>query len=189
MSRLTVVYDSCVLYPAPLRSLLMYLATTGLYRARWSDDIHEEWMRSFQCDYPDISRRQAERIRDLMDAHVDDCIVSGYEALIPTLNLPDPDDRHVLAAAIHSGADLIVTFNLKDFPAHTLAPHAIEAQHPDDFLTQQLEIAPTVVCQAANEHRRGLKNPPMGVEAYLASLERQGLVRTVSALQEYADII
>ena len=70
MSQLTVVYDACVLYPAPLRSFLMYLAMTGLYRARWTNDIHEEWMRNVQKDYLDFTRQQAEKIRDLMNAHV-----------------------------------------------------------------------------------------------------------------------
>ncbi len=85
---LTVVYDACVLYPAPLRSLLMYLAMTGLYRARWTNDIHEEWMRNVQEDYPDVTRYQAERIRDLMNAHVADCLVTDYESLIPSLRCP-----------------------------------------------------------------------------------------------------
>ena len=189
MSQLTVVHDACVLYPAPLRSLLMYLAMTGLYRARWTNDIHEEWMRSIQRDYPDITRRQAERIRDLMNAHVPECIVTDYQALIPSLNLPDPDDRHVLAAAIQGGADIILTFNLKHFPPDALAPYEIEALHPDGFLAGQIELAPSIVCRAANEQRRSLKNPPMDVEAYLGSLERQGLGKTVSAMRRYVGLI
>jgi hypothetical protein len=103
MSGLTVVYDACVLYPAPLRSFLMYLGVTDLYRARWSNEIHEEWMRSVVKDHADITRQQVERIRDLINAHVRDCLISGYEALIPGLQLPDSDDRHVLAAAIRGG--------------------------------------------------------------------------------------
>jgi hypothetical protein len=189
MDQLTVVYDACVLYPAPLRSFLMYLAMTGLYRARWTNDIHEEWMRNVQEDYPDITRQKAELIRDLMNAHVADCIVTGYEMLIPALPLPDPDDRHVLAAAIRCGADLIVTFNLKDFPLDALRPYGIEAQHPDDFLTHQLDLAPSVVCAAAKRQRQSLKKPPLSVNEYLASLERQGLAQTVSSLREFAVLI
>lgn len=116
----TALYDACVLYPAPLRSLLMYLAMTDLLRARWTDAIHEEWMRNVQNDYPDITRQKAERIRDLMNAHAHDCLVTGYEDLIEALVLPDPNDRHVLAAAIRAGADVIVTSNLADFPAGIL---------------------------------------------------------------------
>jgi hypothetical protein len=103
MNHFTALYDGCGLYPAPLRSLLMYLAMTDLFRAKWTDAIHEEWMRNVQADYPDITRAKAERIRDLMNAHVRDCLVTGYEDLISALTLPDPDDRHVLAAAIRAG--------------------------------------------------------------------------------------
>jgi hypothetical protein len=189
MSQFTVVYDACVLYPAPLRSFLMYLAVTDLYHARWTNDIHEEWMRNVVKDHADIPRKQVERIRDLMNVHVRDCLVSGYEPLIGGLSLPDPDDRHVLAAAILCGDDTIVTFNLRDFPEDALKPYGIGAQHPDEFLTYQLDLAPNVVCTAAKRHRGSLKNPPMNVEEYLASLERQGLAQTVSSLREYAELI
>lgn len=189
MSQLTVVFDACVLYPAPLRSFLMYLAVTDLFHARWSETIHEEWMRNVVRDHPDILRMQVERIRDLMDAHVRDALVFGYEALIEGLRLPDPDDRHVLAAAIHCGADAILTFNLKDFPSEVLQPLGIESVHPDDFLAGQLDLAPDVVCAAARRHRSSLKRPAMNVEAYLASLERQGLAQTVASLRNHAELI
>ena len=182
MSRFTVVYDACVLYPAPLRSFLMYLAVTDLYHARWSNDIHEEWMRNVVKDHDDIPREQVERIRDLMNLHVRDGLVTDYKPLIVGLNLPDPNDRHVLAAAIRCGADAILTFNLKDFPEDALKPL-------DEFLTYQLDLAPHVVCSAANRQRSSLKNPPMNVEEYLASLERQGLPQTVSSLRAFADLI
>ena len=185
----TVVYDACVLYPAPLRSLLMYLAMTGLYRARWTNDIHEEWMRNVQRDYPDVTRQQAEKIRDLMNAHIADCLVTGYETLIPSLALPDPDDRHVLAAAICCEADIILTFNLKDFPQDALVQHGIEAQHPDDFLAHQLDLAPDIVCAAAKRQRQSLRKPPMSVQRYLASLKRQGLAQTVLRLREFAELV
>ncbi|WP_459556155.1 PIN domain-containing protein [Lacunimicrobium album] len=189
MNQLTVIYDACVLYPSPLRSFLMYLAMTDLFRARWSNDIHEEWMRGVQRDRPDFTRQQAERIRDLMNAHVLDCLVSGYETLIPSMELPDPDDRHVLAAAIHAGADVIITFNLKDFPKQTLGPLGIVAEHPDHFLTQQLEAAPEIVCTAAKRHRESLKNPPMDSVRYLEVLQKQQLSQFVMKLREYSEII
>lgn len=112
----------------------MHLAMTDLFRARWSADIHNEWMKSVIANFPDITHRQVMRIRDLMDSHVRDCLVSGYETLIANLDLPDPNDRHVLAAAIKSGADMIVTFNLKHFPSEKLQQFCIEATHPDDFI-------------------------------------------------------
>ena len=94
-----------------------------------------------------------------------------------------------LAAAIRCGADLIVTFNLKDFPESVLKPYGIEAQHPDDFLAHQFDLAPNIVCAAAKTHRASLKKPPMTVDEYLAALERQSLAQTVSVLRRFADLI
>ena len=103
-SHFTVVYDACVLYPAPLRDLLMHLALSDLYRARWSDLIHDEWTRNVLANRNDLNSDQLNRTRQLMNANVRDSLVTGFEYLIPSIKLPDPDDRHVVAAAIHSGA-------------------------------------------------------------------------------------
>ena len=189
VSPFIVVYDACVLYPAPLRSFLMYLAMTGLFRARWTDAIHEEWMRNVQKNYPDITRDKAERIRDLMNAHVSDCLVTGYEDLIPELTLPDPDDRHVLAAAVRAGAEVIITCNLVDFPTAILKQFGIEARHPDAFILHLLDFAPEAVCAAAKKQRESLKRPPKTVEEFLTSLQRQGLTQTVAVLRRFAHLI
>jgi hypothetical protein len=167
----------------------MYLAVTDLFRARWTNDIHDEWMRNVRKNYPDVTQAQVERIRDLMNTNVRDCLIDGYESLIPAIALPDPEDRHVLAAAIRSGADMIVTFNLKHFPDAALKQYGIEAVHPDDFLNSQLDLAPSIVCAAAKRQRESLKNPPMSVAEYLDSLQRQGLTQTVSGLRPFADLI
>lgn len=189
MSRFTVLYDACVLYPAPLRDLLMHLAVTDLFRAKWTDAIHDEWIRSVLKDRPDLKPEQLQRTRELMNCHIRDCLVTGFESLIPSLTLPDPEDRHVLAGAIRGGADLIVTFNLKDFPPDVLKPYGIEAQHPDDFLARQFDLAPNVVCVAAKRHRGSLKHPPKTVAEYLQTLEGQGLAQTVSGLRQFAELI
>jgi len=118
----------------------MNLALTDLFRAKWSATIHEEWIRNVLINRPNLSREQLERTRQLMDAHVRDCLVKGYEGLIDNLILPDPDDRHVLAAAIVGRADLIITFNRKDFPPAALQPHGIETQHPDLFLIHLMNL-------------------------------------------------
>lgn len=188
-SHITVIYDACVLYPAPLRSFLMYLALGDLFRARWSRDIHVEWMRSVRKDFPDITQAQVEQIRDLMNAHVRDCLVAGYESLIPSLTLPDPDDRHVLAAAIRARADVIVTTNLADFPVTELSKFGIEPLHPDEFILRLIDLAPHAVCRAARHQRASLRNPPLRVDQYFACLERQGLVQTVAALRQFAELI
>lgn len=91
VSNFTAVFDACVLYPAPLRSFLMYLALTDMFRAKWTAEIHAEWMRNVEKDYEDISRKPLERIRDLMDSHVRDCLVTDYEDLVEALKLPDQD--------------------------------------------------------------------------------------------------
>lgn len=187
-SHFTVIYDACVLYPAPLRDLLMWLALRDVFRARWTDQIHEEWIRSVLRDRPELSDHLA-RTRQLMNSNVRDCLVSGYEPLIPALTLPDPDDRHVVAAAIHCGASLIVTFNLKDFPEEALRPHGLEAAHPDDFVFDLFDLYPAAVVQAAASHRQTLKNPAMSVEVYLDCLLKQRLTQTVDKLRQYQSML
>jgi len=184
-SHFTVVYDACVLYPAPLRDLLMHLALSDLYRARWSDMIHDEWTRNVLAIRPDLTQDQLTRTRQLMNTHVRDSLVTGFEYLIPSINLPDPDDRHVAAAAIHSGASLIVTFNLKDFPAAALKPYNLAAQHPDDFIVDLLDLHPASVLEAAASHRRSLKNPPKTADEYLDTLLAQGLTQSVAVMRQW----
>ena len=185
----TALYDASVLYPAAVRNLLMRLALGGLFRARWSERIHDEWTRAVLRDRPDLTREKLARTRALMDAHASDALVEGFEALIDTLALPDPDDRHVLAAAIHGRADVIVTANLRDLPAEALRPFGIAAQHPDEFVLHLLDLAPAAVTRAAREHRESLRSPPKNVEIYLETLTRHGLTGTVAALRHYADLL
>lgn len=189
MATFTALYDSCVLYPAPLRDLLMRVALTDLFRARWTDRIHDEWIAAVLEDRPDLTRVQLERTRTLMNVAVRDALVEGYEHFIDGVMLPDPDDRHVLAAAIHARADVIVSFNLKDFPDAALAPFGLEAQHPDEFLAHLLDLSPLAVCAAANRQRAALRHPPLDVESFLGTLERQGLPHTVARLRTHARLL
>lgn len=184
-SHFTVVYDACVLYPAPLRDLLMHLALSDLYRARWSDLIHDEWTRNVLTNRNDLNSDQLNRTRQLMNANVRDSLVAGFEYLIPSIELPDPEDRHVVAAAIHSGASLIVTFNLKDFPTDALKPYNLAAQHPDDFIVDLLDLHPASVLEAAASHRRSLKNPPKSADEYLDTLLAQGLTQSVAVMRQW----
>jgi predicted nucleic acid-binding protein len=183
MAALTVFYDANVLYPAELRNFLMHLAVTGLFRAKWSAAVHEEWISNLLKNRQDLTREKLERTRQLMDKATLDALVEGYENLIPSLTLPDPNDRHVLAAAIHGGAQIIVTMNLRDFPNEVLQQYEIEALHPDEFILQLIETAPDVVLNAAEMHRQSLKNPPKSVEEFLASLEAQGLPKSVAVMR------
>ncbi|HBE20648.1 MAG TPA: PIN domain-containing protein [Cyanobacteria bacterium UBA11149] len=186
-SNFTALYDACVLYPAPLRDLLMQLALTDLFRARWTEQIHDEWIRNVLKQRPDLTLFQLTRTKELMNSHVRDCLVTGYEYLIPSLKLPDPDDRHVLAAAIKTGADFIVTFNLSDFPQATLEMYEIEALHPDDFISDLIDLKPALVRTAAETCRLRLRNPITPINDYFNTLLKQGLSVSVSMLRELYD--
>jgi hypothetical protein len=186
---IVAILDACVLYSATLRNVFMYLATTDLLWARWTYDIHEEWMMSVQERYPDMTRDKVERIRNLMDSHAPDCIVTGCEDLIAGLSLPDLDDRHVLAAAIRAGAEAIVTFNLPHFPAATLAKFGVEAMHPDDFLERLIDMNLGIVLVAVRKHRASLKNPPQSPDEYLATLEKAGVSRMAAILRRHRIIL
>lgn len=188
-SRYTVVLDACVLYPAPLRDFLMELAAAGLFRAKWSEQIHDEWIRNLLENRDDLTAEQLGRTKDLMNATVPDCLVEGYEDLVPSLTLPDADDRHVLAAAIASSSDAIVTFNLKDFPKATVGKYNIQILHPDDFIFHQFGLNNAGVIIAAQRCRARLRNPQKTAEDYLQTLERQSLPKTVGELREYLSVL
>lgn len=184
MTNYTVILDACVLYPAPIRSYLLYLAQTGLYRARWTEQIHDEWIRNLLVNNQQLDRKKLERTKELMNKHNPDCLVEGYEPLIESINLPDVDDRHVLAAAIRGQAEAIITYNLKDFPADKLSSFGISAIHPDEFLSDMFELNTGLAIQAAHRHRQGLKTPPFSVEDYLECLQKQKLPNFVSLLRK-----
>lgn len=114
---LTVLYDACVLYPASLRDLLLRLAVEGVCQARWSEEILDEVFENLRIARPDLDPSKLARTRRRMCAAIPEAVVAGHLDLVDSLDLPDPSDRHVLAAAIRSGAEVIVTDNLKDFPA------------------------------------------------------------------------
>lgn len=189
MATFTALYDACVLFPAPLRDFLMRLALSDLFRARWTDRIHAEWIDAALKERPNLERAKLERTRDLMNTSIRDCLVAGYEPLINGLELPDADDRHVVAAAVRARADVIVTFNLKDFPNTYLANFGIEAQHPDEFISHLIDLAPGAVCAAAKRQREGLRNPPKSVEEFLDALSRQRLPDTVMRLSEFRHLL
>lgn len=185
----TALFDACVLYPAPLRDLLLQLALTDLFRAKWSNAIHEEWICSVLKERPDLTRVKLQRTRDLMNEHVRDCLVENYEPLTAGLTLPDPDDRHVLAAAIHARADVIVTYNLRDFPSSALKVYGLEAQHPDDFIHYLADLAPEAVALSAHKCRMRLKNPSKTAEEYAAILAGQQLPQTVAFLRRMDGLV
>jgi hypothetical protein len=115
---------------------------------------------------------------------VPDCLVRDYEDLASSISLPDPNDAHVVAAAVRAGAQVIVTFNLDDFPTHRLTPYNLEANHPDDFVMHAIDLAPAAIATAVIEQAAALKHPPMSRAELLDTLRAQGLVRSVARLRE-----
>lgn len=187
-ARYTAVLDANTLFPAPLRDLLLSLAVEGLYHARWTSRIHGEWVGNLAGRRPEIAPRLADLV-ELMNQSVPDCLIENFEGLIAGLVLPDPDDRHVLAAAIAGHADAIVTFNLKDFPADALDLHRIEAIHPDDFVLNQPELRPFEALGAIKKMRARLTRPALSAGELIATLERCGLPASASHLREAQDLL
>lgn len=180
--RFVAVLDACVLYPAPIRDLLLHLATLGLYTPKWTEIIHAEWTRNLLKNRQDLTAEQLQKTKDAMCGAFPDANVVHFEALIEALELPDPDDRHLLAAAIRCQADVIVTANLKDFPATALAPYDVEAQHPDAFISNLIDLNPEKVLQAFHMQVSFLKNPPRTAAQILDTFRKVGLPATADKL-------
>jgi hypothetical protein len=178
------IYDANVLYNASVRDLCLWLAVEGAVEARWTDKIHQEWTQRLAEHRPDLGVERIQRLRQTIDTAIPDCLVTGYETAIDQLELPDPDDRHVVAAAITCSADTIVTFNMNDFPASVLAPYRLEALRPDEFVNRLITLVPQAVCRAALRHRANLRRPAMTVETYLETLRSRGLPDTANRLPE-----
>lgn len=158
MVRVIALLDACVLYPAPLRDFLMRLSTEGVFIPRWSALIHEEWMRNVLANRPDLSLARLERTHSLMLSYQPAAMVIGFEKHIPKLKLPDPQDRHVVAAAIEGGCEAIITFNLKDFPTEVLTQYDLVALHPDLFIRQCFADYPTQVVTALQKQHQSLNS-------------------------------
>ncbi|WP_312354148.1 PIN domain-containing protein [Pantoea vagans] len=184
-----VVLDACVLYPSFLRDLLIRLGLTGLYQPKWSATIEDEWQRNLLANRTDLTPEQIQRTAALMNKAVPDAMITGFEPLIDSVDLPDVDDRHVVAASVRSNSEIIVTFNLKDFPAPALNAFGIEALHPDDFVMDLFDLNRALVLSAVTTQRSNLRRPPMSVDEYLEALLRQGMAQTVKELSMYRLLI
>ena len=168
----------------------MHLMLASLYKARWSDEIHEEWMSAVLKQRPDLKREQLERTRTLMGRIGVDSPVSGHEEMAGKIkNLPDPGDAHVIAAAIKDKADTILTYNSKDFPARVLEPLGIRAMTPDAFICELLGKDSALDCATMLRHRECLKKPPNSAEEHLETLAQQKLTKSVQVLRKLGDLI
>lgn len=189
-SRYTAFLDANVLYSPAIRDICMEAALANLYRAKWSADVQKEWLEAVLRNRPDLERVNLERTCDLMVKAIPSAMVTGYENLIECIPLEkDPDDRHVVAAAIVGRCDGIVTNNLSHFPKYILEGLGLEAKRPDDFLANHLDLEPGTFCSAVRVARVGKKNPPYTLEEYLLNLTEHGLVVTVAGLRQYAHLL
>ena len=180
------VYDANVLYPASMRDLLIRLGQTGLFQAKWTDRILDEMINAVIAAQPDLALRLY-RTRELMNEAIRDVRVVDYEHMIDSLRLPDPDDRHVLAAAIRADAAIVVTANLKDFPSQQLEPYGIQALSPDEFVLKVIALDAALVADTVKDQARALINPATTLDDLLDRLGTVGLSRAANAIRRQVD--
>jgi hypothetical protein len=187
MAAPVVLADANVLYPNQLRNLLMQLGLHGLLVLRWSDRIQDEWQQALRVNRPDLDPARIARSAALMDHALPRARVAGTVPIPANLQLPDPHDHHVVAAAIAGEARAILTFNLADFPDEALLPFDVAAVHPDLFLLSLLTVQPTAFCKAVAKAREQFTRPPFTLTDYLTALATHGLPRVALALQRHED--
>lgn len=186
--RFVIILDANVLYPFRVRDALLRFNEAGLFRARWTEEILNEWENALLRTKPQLEDSISAQ-RTAMQEAFDEAWVEGYDSLIPTITLPDQNDRHVLAAAIRAGAQHIVTDNLKDFPDAALEPFGIKAISADSCLTATFELYPADASAALNRMRRAYRNPSMTAAEFLDDLTRAGLPKLALLAREYIDTI
>jgi len=181
--RFTVVLDACVLYPAPIRDILLSLAAEGLFKAKWSEIIQNEWLRNLLKNRTDLKKEQLNKTVEAMNLAFPDANVENFDDLIQSIKLPDLDDRHVVACAIRCNADLIVTFNTKDFTTNELSKYDIEVKKPDELISNLIDINPKLACKALNKMVKRLKSPKKTKSEVLTTLENCGLKKSIVKLK------
>jgi predicted nucleic acid-binding protein len=175
LARYTALLDACVLVPIALADTLLRVAERELYRPLWSERILAEAADAVLEIHADLAPDVVAKRFAAMNNAFEDAPVEGWEPFEATLTLPDPDDRHVVAAAMRRKADAIITANVRDFPDETLAPLEIAVVHPDDFLLDQLDLAPRVVLDALREQAAHTRKPPLTPTDLLTRLARAGV--------------
>lgn len=185
ISTFTALFDSNVFYGARLRSFILHQAQTDVFRARWTEDIHREWIGHLLNNRPELDPASIAKTRAAMDRSVEDCLVTGYQGLIDGLTLPDPNDRHVLAAAITARASAIVTFNLKDFPPQVLEQFGLHACSPDNFLLDLADLSQSQFVEAAVADFQHYVKPPLDFASYTESLASAGIPETAAILNRF----
>jgi hypothetical protein len=180
--RFVVLLDANVLYPFRKRDILLRFYHAGLFQARWSEDILAEWTHSLLSMRPELSTSINSQLAAMREVFPE-ALVTGYESLVGGLTLPDPDDRHVLAAAIQCGAQHIVTDNLADFPKAALDHFSIEAIDADEFLSRTFDLYPVEALEILRTTRKSYKNPPFTPSEFVFDLTAKGLPKLASRLR------
>lgn len=189
-ARYTALLDACVLYPMAMTDALLSLATAGFFAAKWSTQIEDEWVRSLEKQRPELAGKLHVRRNSMRDAIPDwEVPETAWTTLVGGINLPDPGDRHVLAAAIAGHADCIVTSNLKHFPVATLSGYGIDVVDPDTFIINQWDLDPVNAIAAFKRMRARRKKPKSSPEDFAYALEVGGLPTTAVRLRAAAELI
>ena len=178
------VLDACVLYPFHLRNVLVQMAADRLVEARWTEQIHDEWIRNLTANVPTIPVERLQVTRQLMNNALSAAMVSDYQDHIPMVHLTDPDDRHVVAAGIAAGAGLVITWNLRDFPAPELKRHGLRKLSPDAFLSDLYDQAPDLVVGSLANARRNLSKTRVSAPDFVLILNNQKLTKLVARIRK-----
>jgi len=186
-TRFSAVLDACVLYPVTIANILIEFAWQDTYSAKWTKKIDAEWSQALLRNRPDVSpEKLSYRLRKMHQAIPDwEIKPSKFKKIIPTLQLPDTNDRHVLAAAIAAQVDFIVTINLKDFPTKIVDQYGIKTIHPDDFLMFHLTLEPIKSLEIVKNLRKRHVNPYITELEFIISLQKSGLSKTANHLQRF----
>lgn len=180
--------DANVLFPVRVRDVLFSFAHEGLFRARMTEEILDEWRRNLVRLKPSVEAsidRQIAIIRE----DFDECLVTGHMPLVAGLALPDKDDRHVLAAAIRCSAQVIVTENHRDFPPAVLDDYSIETVGADDFLVGTYQLYPIEAARTLRKIRTRYRKPPMSASDFLFDLTRSGLPKLAAIARQNIEVL
>lgn len=179
------IYDACILYPFHLRNIVVQAAVDDLVEARWTDAIHDEWMRNLVANTSGLLPERLTATKQLMNAALPSATVAGYERHIDRIALPDPDDRHVVAAAIEAGASMIVTWNLRDFPASELRRHGLVCQSPDALLVNLYEQRPELLIGSLANARHNLSRSRISASAFIGVLRDHALANLAALVEKH----
>ncbi|MCR8493013.1 PIN domain-containing protein [Brucella anthropi] len=184
-SPVVAVCDACILYPFHLRNVIVQASVDRLFQARWTDAIHDEWRRNLVANTPNLSIERLEITKRLMNGALPSASIAGYEKHIQAVRLPDPDDRHVAAAAIEAGASTIITWNLRDFPIGELRKHGLARQTPDAFLTALYEQVPERLTSSLANARRNLSRSRVSASDFIGILRDQRLTKLTAQIEKH----